>query len=113
DFTFNHLLNEGKLISSVSTSTVTPDELFTVWPFNLFSAEDLVLVQAADEIKKNYQQLDIYWQQLYIHYLLSRSYDDDAQSLFDALPKSTTGIYNLLEKRILEKESHINNGIVF
>lgn len=113
DFTFDHLLNEGKLISSVSNSYVTPDELFTVWPFNLFSAEDLVIVQAADEIKQNYQQLDVFWQQLYIHYLLSRSYSDEAQSLFDALPKSSSGIYNLLEKRILENETLANSDIIF
>lgn len=118
DFVFDNLLMEGKLISSVNNKNVTPDELLTVWPFNLFSAEDLVLVQAADDIFQNYDSIGLYWQQMYIHYLLSRSFYENAETLYEKLPQNrpTNGIGGALNARIktYNQKSHLSNvGVIF
>lgn len=108
DYVFDNLLEKGKLISGKHTRVVTPDELLSVWPYDLFSAEDLVLVEAADDIKSRYYSFDIYWQALYIHYLISRSYFQEAENLyteinFEDLP---IGIKSLLISRM---ERHLKN----
>lgn len=108
DYVFDHLLNAGKLISGVKTNSVSPDELLSVWPFELFSAEDLVLVQAADEIEQGYPTMKPQWQALYIHYLLSRSYFEQAEALYDGFPLDTlpSGLRALL---VLRMDKHVSD----
>lgn len=118
DFVFENLLENGELVSSVTNRNVTPDELLCVWPFNLFSAEDLVLVQAADNISENYANITLYWKKLYIHYLLSRFYYDDAETLYRNCSKENdpSGIGRALDFRFLKYESKFKkskNDVVF
>lgn len=114
DYVFNNLLEKGKLISGKHTRIVTPDELLSVWPYDLFSAEDLVLVEAADEVKSKYYSLDTYWQALYIHYLISRSYFQEAENLYAEinLEDLSIGIRSLLVSR-MEKHLKNRNKITF
>lgn len=117
DFVFDHLLDQGKLISSLHDKVVSPDELLTVWPFNLFSAEDLVLVQAADEIKAVFDKLDSYWQTLYIHYLISRSFFEEAEQLLTRIHDSdaSMGMVMMLNERlnIVRSARMIGDGVQF
>ncbi len=53
DFVFDHGLSKGMLIQSPAKKEVSSDLLLTVMPFGLYSPEDLVIVEAVNEIEQH------------------------------------------------------------
>ncbi len=58
DFVFNHLLSGGTALNGVKNRTISVDQTLAVMPYGLFSPEDLIMVEATEQMVVHLEEDD-------------------------------------------------------